>query len=223
MIRRNTWITLGVFGVVLIAAIFVRLRQQAEPEPTPAASLEPLWQVESSEIATLTVEDLQAGTVLQLERDPEDLWQIVLPEALPADPGRVERAVSWISAPTPRAEVLAALDLTAFELDQPHYRVEIVLRDGERHEFSVGRTSPTGDSRYASTPDRPGVQILSLVGLEEVLNLAADLLPTPTPEPTPSPSPAPTTGTPTTPGPSPEAGTTETPSPSGGAEGTPTP
>ena len=223
MIRRNTWITLGAFGVVLIAAILVRQRQQAEPEPTPSASLEPLWQVESSAIASLTVEDLQAGTVLQLERDPEDLWQIVLPEALPADPARVERAVSWLSAPTPRAELLDPLDLGAFELDQPQYRVEIVLRSGERHEFSVGRASPTGDSRYASTPGRPGVQILSLVGLEEVLNLATDLLPTATPEPTPSPSLAPETGTPTTPGPSPEAGTTGTPPPSGGEEGTPEP
>jgi len=223
MIRRNTWITLGVFGLVLVAAILVRQQQQAEPTPTPSASIAPFWQVESSEIVSLTVEDLQAGTVLQLERDPEDLWQIVVPETLPADPARVERAVAWLSAPTPRAEVLDAIDLTAFELDQPQFRVEIVLSNGERHEFSVGRPAPTGDSRYASSPGRAGVQILSLVGLEEVLNLAADLLPTPTPEPTPSPSLAPETGTPTTPGPSPGPETTQTPTPGGGPEVTPTP
>lgn len=209
MIRRNTWITLGVFGLVLVAAILVRQRQQAEPAPTPSASLEPLWQVESSDIVGLTVEDLQAGTVLQLERDPEDLWQIVLPETLPADPARVERAVAWLSAPTPRAEVLDSIDLTAFALDQPEFRVEIVLSNGERHEFSVGRQSPTGDSRYASSPGRLGVQILSLVGLEEVLNLAIDLLPTPTPTMTPSPSP--------------EPGATITPTQGIGGEGTPEP
>jgi hypothetical protein len=209
MIRRNTWITLGVFALVLVAAILVRQRQQAEPSPTPSASLEPLWQVESSEIVGLTVEDLQAGTVLQLERDPEDLWQIVLPETLPADPARVERAVAWLSAPTPRAEVLDAIDLTAFELVRPQFRVEIVLSNGERHEFSVGRPAPTGDSRYASSPGRPGVQILSLVGLEEVLNLAIDLLPTPTPTMTPSPSP--------------EPGATITPTQGIGGEGTPEP
>jgi hypothetical protein len=209
MIRRNTWITLGVFGLVLVAAILARQRQQAEPTPTPSASLEPLWQVESSDIVGLTVEDLQAGTVLQLERDPEDLWQIVLPETLPADPARVERAVAWLSAPTPRAEVLDSIDLTAFALDQPEFRVEIVLSNGERHEFSVGRRSPTGDSRYASSPGRLGVQILSLVGLEEVLNLAIDLLPTPTPTMTPSPSP--------------EPGATITPTQAIGGEGTPEP
>ncbi len=223
MIRRNTWIALGVFGLVLVAAILVRQGQQAEPEPTASASIEPLWQVESSEIVSLTVEDLQAGTVLQLERDPEDLWQIVLPETLPADPARVERAVSWISAPTPRADLLDVIDLAAFELDQPQYRVEIVLRNGERHEFSVGRASPTGDSRYASSPGRAGVQILSLVGLEEVLNLAADLLPTPTLAPTPSPSLEPETGTPATPRPSPEPGATITPTQASGGEGTPEP
>ncbi|MGH2620599.1 MAG: DUF4340 domain-containing protein, partial [Anaerolineales bacterium] len=126
-----------------------------------------------------------------------------------ADPARVERAMSWISAPTPRAELLEALDLTAFELDQPQFRVEIVLKNGERHEFSVGRASPTGDSRYASSPDRAGVQILSLVGLEEVLNLAADLLPTPTPTVTPSPTVDPAAVT--------------TPTPNGAGEGTPEP
>lgn len=199
MIRRNTWITLGAFGLVLIAAIVVRQHQQAQPEPTPAASPEPLWQVESSEIASLTVEDLQAGTVLQLARDPVDLWQVQLPAVLPADAARVERAVSWLSAPTPRAELPNALELTAFELDHPQYRVEIVLKNGERHEFSVGRQAPTGDSRYASTPGRPGVQILSLVGLEEVLNLAKDLLPTPTPTMTPSPTLDPGAVTPATP------------------------
>ena len=209
MIRRNTWITLGVFGLVLVAAILVRQREQAEPTPTRSASLEPLWQVESSDIVSLTVEDLRAGTVLQLERDPEDLWQIVLPETLPADPARVERAVAWLSAPTPRAEVLDSIDLTAFALDQPEFRVEIVLSNGERHEFSVGRQSPTGDSRYASSPGRLGVQILSLVGLEEVLNLAIDLLPTPTPTMTPSPSP--------------EPAETITPTQGIGGEGTPEP
>jgi len=209
MIRRNTWITLGVFGLVLVAAILVRQRQQAEPTPTPSASLEPLWRVESSDIVSLTVEDLRAGTVLQLERDSEDLWRIVEPETLPADPARVERAVAWLSSPTPRAEVLDAIDLTAFALDQPEFRVEIVLSNGERHEFSVGRQSPTGDSRYASSPGRVGVQILSLVGLEEVLNLASDLLPTPTPTITPSPSP--------------EPGATITPTQAIGGEGTPEP
>ena len=195
--------------MVLVAAILVRQQQQAEPTPTPSASIAPFWQVESSEIVSLTVEDLQAGTVLQLERDPENLWQIVVPETLPADPARVERAVAWLSAPTPRAEVLGAIDLTAFELDLPQFRVEIVLSNGERHEFSVGRAAPTGDSRYASSLGRPGVQILSLVGLEEVLNLAIDLLPTPTPTMTPSPSA--------------EPGASITPTPSGGADGTPEP
>ncbi len=191
MIRKNTWITLAVFAGVLIAALAIGRLRQDEAVPTPVPAPNPLWAVESTDIVGLTVEDLQAGTILQLERDPEDLWRIVLPESLPADPSRVERAMSWLAAPTPRAELLDELDLAAFELDEPHYRVEIVLASGERHEFEVGRQAPTGDSHYVSTPGRTGVQIMSIVGLNEVLTLANDILPTATPEPTATSTPAP--------------------------------
>ena len=184
MIRRNTWITLGVFAAVLVATLTIGRLQQDEAVPTPAPAPEPLWEVGSADIVGLTVEALKAGTILQLQRDPEDLWRIVLPESLPADASRVERAVAWLAAPTPRAELLDELDLAAFELDEPHFRVEIVLASGERHGFEVGRQAPTGDSRYVFTPGRAGVQIMSIAGLDEVLTLASDILPTATPEPT---------------------------------------
>jgi hypothetical protein len=224
MIRRTTWITLGVFGALLVAALVVRQQLESQPTPTVSPPPEPLWRVESADIATLTVENLKAGTVLQLTRDAGDLWQIVLPQAQPADAARVERAVAWVAAPTPRAALPDALQLADYGLEDPEFRVEIVMVSGERHEFSVGRTSPTGDSRYATTPGRSGVQILSLVGLEEVLNLEADLLPTATPEPTATPTPVPeaaqtVSATPTAEG-TPGPGIEMTPSASPSAEGT---
>ncbi len=142
-----------------------------------------MWSVASEEIVALVVENLEAGETIALERDSEDLWRIVSPQPGPTDAARVERAVSWLASPAPRTELHDISDLTPFQLSEPSYRVEITLEDGSKLSFSVGREAPTGGSRYVSVPERPGVLVVSNLGLQEVLNLQPDLLPTPTPEP----------------------------------------
>ncbi|HEX9674452.1 MAG TPA: DUF4340 domain-containing protein [Anaerolineales bacterium] len=188
MIRKTTWIVLAAFGVVLLAAFLLNSsRDESAPvETTPAP--QPLWTVASEEIVGLIVEDLQAGETIELERDPEDLWHIVSPRPGAADPARVERAVSWLASPAPRAEIPEATDLQPFQLDEPNYRIEVRLADGSKRTFSVGREAPTGGSRYVSLPGRVGVLVVTSFGLDEVLTLHRDLLPTPTPEPTLEPT-----------------------------------
>ncbi len=148
----------------------------------------------SEDIVALIIEDFEAGGAMEVRRDADQLWHIVSPESAPADAARVERAISWLAAPSPRAEVLEVTDLSAFHLDNPRYRVEIVLNDGTRLGFQVGRESPTGGSTYLAVPGRPGVVVVSNFGLEEVLTLREDLLITPSPEAQPTEvSEAPTT------------------------------
>lgn len=191
MIRRNTAIAVVVFVGLAAAALLLGKRSDDSGAQTPTPAPEPIWSLQSSEIVGLIVEDLRAGQVIELARDEEELWQIVRPRAMPADPARVERAVSWLAAPRPRAEIFDVLDLAAFELDEPHYRIELLTAGGERLVFSVGRQAPTGGSRYAIYNQRPGVLVFSSLGLDEVLQLAPDLIPTPTPAPTDTPAPSP--------------------------------
>ncbi len=143
---------------------------------------QPLWSVQSEDIVAVVVEDFGSGEILEVHREVDELWGVVSPNAGPADADRVERAVSWLASPSPRAEVLDVIDLSAFQLDRPRYRVEIVLRDGSRNTFQVGRQSPTGGSSYVLVPGRVGVAVVSDLGLEEVLTLRDDLLVTPSPE-----------------------------------------
>lgn len=184
MIRRSTQVVVAVF-LALLALALILGRRPDEPEvtetnPTP----EPIWSVESSEVEELIVENLDEQLVLELVRDEDDLWKLLRPEEMAADPARVERAVSWLASPQPRAVIADVSDLSAFELDAPHYRVRLSTTSGEQLEFTVGREAPTGGTRYALTDDQPGVLVFSSVGLDEVLQLAPDLIPTPTPEPT---------------------------------------
>lgn len=187
MIRRKTAIVFVAFiGLAAVALLLGRSADDSGAQaPTPAP--EPIWSLESSDIVGLIVEDLREGQVIELARDEEVLWRMVRPESKPVDPARVERAISWLAAPSPRAEIFDALDLSAFELDQPHYRIVLLAAGGERLEFSVGREAPTGGSRYAAHNQRLGVLVFSSAGLDEVLHLAPDLIPTPTPAPTDTP------------------------------------
>lgn len=183
MIRRQTIIVLGVFIALVIVAVLLNRAAGEEPEPELTPSPEPIWSIESSEVVGLIVEDLRSGQVLELVRDEEDLWRMVRPQEAPADAARVERAVSWLAEPEPRAELFDTLDLSAFELDQPHYRIEVQTATGDSLELTIGREAPTGGSRYAQFDGRLGVLVFSSVGLDELLQLAPDLIPTPTPEP----------------------------------------
>lgn len=188
MIRRNTWIAVGAFALVLLAALLLRPAQDeqslADTTPTP----EPLWTVDAEDIVRVQVENLDTGEAIEIRRDAEQLWSIVAPQPGPADPARVERAVSWLASPAPRAELHDVTDLSPFQLSEPTYRVELTLRDGRKLGFRVGREAPTGGSRYVNIDGREGVMVVSSFGLEEVLNLQPDLLPTPTPGPTATPT-----------------------------------
>ena len=184
MVRRTTWITLAVLVTVILTAVILNQTQNQQSPPAVTPEPDPLWSVASEDIVALTVEDLTASNLLQFERSAEELWRMVLPQQGEADIASVERAVSWLSAPSPRAQLTEVDDLSVFQLDAPDYRVELELSSGERLSFIVGRETPTGGSRYIASPDVEGIWIISTFGLDEVLGLLefTELAPTEAPD-----------------------------------------
>lgn len=180
MVRRSTWIALGVFAAVILSALILN---QTHVEQPPAAATPlpgPLWTVQSADIVALAVQDFGASSILKFERHEDDLWRMVLPEQGAADVASVERAVSWLSSPNPRAQLTNVEDLAIYRLDTPDYEVELLLSTGEQKSFIVGRETPTGGSRYIAKPGAEGVWIVSTLGLDEVLHLLRPpRLPTP--------------------------------------------
>jgi len=184
MVRRNTWIALAVFAAVVLSAVILNQTQKEQPPPAVTPEPDPLWSIQSADIVALTVEDLAASNVLQFERSVEYLWRMVGQEPGEADVASVERAVSWLSAPSPRDQLTNFDDLSDFQLDAPDYRVEIELASGDRLSFTVGRETPTGGSRYIASPNAEGIWIVSSLGLDEVLGLfqIAETSPTEAPD-----------------------------------------
>jgi hypothetical protein len=177
-------VALGGFALLLVAVILLNQREAELPELDVTPSPEPLWMVASEEILSIRVEDLLAQEMLEVQRDEQLLWKIVLPEPSEADAARVERAASWLANPAPRSEIAMQVDLSIFGLTEPEYRVTVYLQGGDSLGFDVGRSSPTGGSRYVLYPGREAILLMREFGLDEVLDLITDLAPTPTPTPT---------------------------------------
>jgi hypothetical protein len=216
MIRRNTWITLAVFLVLLgFAYWWTRLRPEgvgmAEATPTQA----PLWDVPAEEIVGITVEYLTTGDVAELEREDDGSWALIRPEEGTITQDRAQQAVDWLAAPRPRTTIPDPSDLLDFGLAEPTHRVTIRLADGSTRALEVGAETPIGTTQYLRLPDQPTVLVVSKYGLDGVLGLLEDVLATPTPTVTDTPEassgePSPTaTEVPS----SPESGGTATPEP----------
>jgi hypothetical protein len=172
MIRRRTWITLGAFGFVLLLAwAWTRSGDRLQDQPAATASPAPLWEVEGEDIQGLRLEDGQGNVLLAVERDPKATWVLLEPVQGAADAGRMERAITWLRSPQLRGAFEAEEPLAAYQLDPPSYQIILLLRDGSRRAFSVGRPAPTGGVTYARYEGISQVLLMGRSGVEDVLAL----------------------------------------------------
>ncbi len=184
MIRRSTWIALAVFALALAGTIWYARSGGTSPpsaDVTPTAA--PLWTFAAQDIASLKVEDLEAGDLMEAHRDSSSGWALDEPKGL-ADVGRLEIAADTLANLVPSDSVPGA-DLAAFGLDHPTDRITVTRRDGTQDQLLVGQTSPTGDVVYVKLPSSDAVYFLSSYTLANITGLAGDPpLATPTPEAT---------------------------------------
>ena len=100
MIRRSTWVTIAVFLVVLAFGIWwTRFRPEAPATPEANPTLEPIWEVVGSQIVGLKIEDLEAGSTVELVRQANGTWEVVQPEGRTVSSDRVEQAAAWLEPP----------------------------------------------------------------------------------------------------------------------------
>jgi hypothetical protein len=182
MIRRNTWITLCVFAVLLVFAVWwTRFRpatgETTEATPTP----EPLWEIQASQIVGLRIEDLSGGTAVEIHRTEDGEWQVLEPADRTVAADRVDQATSWLEVPRPRSAIVGQDNLADFGLAEPQSRVTVTLDDGSTRILEIGSETPMGTTTYARLPDSGDILVLSKYGLDEVLGLLDELLATQTP------------------------------------------
>ncbi|MBZ5576711.1 MAG: DUF4340 domain-containing protein [Acidobacteriia bacterium] len=85
-------------------------------------------------------------------------WQILQPEALPADPEPVGGMITTLSALNADSVVAdKASDLTPFGLKTPTLDVEVIKKDGKSDQLLIGDDTPTGSGSYAKLANDPRI------------------------------------------------------------------
>lgn len=184
MVRRPTWILLGVLAVVALATFaWPAARPAVEDEALPP--VEALWDVPSDEIDSVRVVDLASGAVLLARRDADVGWRLQSRGGSPADSGRVEMGVASLDSPGIVQRLAEPEAPESFGLDPAAYRVSLFLGDGSARSVDIGRIDPTGSAYYVRLPGAADVLLVSRYMLDDVLGWLGDL---PIAEPTAVPS-----------------------------------
>jgi hypothetical protein len=200
--RRSTTIFLLLF--VALAGIYYYLNNRPEaadssitPEPTTQVSY--LFTPEDGLPTGIRIES-KAGETVEVARNADNAWALILPAEAAADQGSVEAAASQVTT----IRVLDRLTDTPAEavgLDVPEYKMVVKFTSGVERMVEIGVLTPTGSGYYVRKNGNE-IVIVSKSAVDSLLELLSNppYAPTETPPPPTPEAVSPSTGT-TTPQP----------------------
>jgi hypothetical protein len=190
MIKRNTWILLLVFVVVLGAAIVIQqtnlLVPAAAPTATPALSL---LDFGDDNIIGITLADPN-GLNIVAKIDSNNQWSITKPANLQISQGSMQEILSELNGISIQSTLLSPLPLESTGLQLPAYTLTLNYSSGKDHTIKVGSLTATKSGYYLQLDANEAV-IVSQYGIDDIVQLLKSVTFTPTP------SIAPATSTPT--------------------------
>lgn len=184
MIRRETWIILGIF-VLALAGLFLWQRYgktdaaEETPEVSDAGSM--LFDLEAATVRSVRIERV-GDQVVELQRDSAGAWQVSFPANFPADSEALEGTLSQLGSVSVVEKMENAPDLAAMGLTDPDYRLLLTLDTGRQIVTEVGNQTPTGSGYYVLSSDR-NVYIVNTFSLDPILELIDNLPRRPTETP----------------------------------------
>ena len=185
--RRSTVIYLILFAVVLGAAYYFNNKTEtAEAEATPEATSAPIEYLFTSAdgLPTRIKIESKAGEVVEVARNAENVWVLILPEEVAADQGSVEAAASQVT--TMRIlERVPSLAPDTVGLGDPEYTMSLQFTSGVERNIEIGVLTPTGRGYYLRVDDAE-IVIVSNSAVDSLLGLLNNppYAPTETPSPT---------------------------------------
>lgn len=193
--RRSTIVTLILFLLVVAAAYYFNSRAKtAEAEATPEATTPPIEYLfsPSEGFPTRIRVESKDGKVVEVARNEENAWVLILPEEAEADQASSEAAATQVT--TMRiVDRVPSLSPEAVGLDVPEYTFTFQFPGGERT-VEVGSLTPT-ESGYYVRSEKSGIVIVSRSAVDALVGL----LTTPPYAPTATPTAAAETPSPPAP------------------------
>ena len=185
--RRSTGIYIVI--LLLLAGLYFYLKDQPESVDTEATAeptappIEYLFTPEDGLPTSIRIES-QDGEVVEVARNEENAWALILPEEAAADQGLVEAAASQVA--TMRIlDRIPDLSLEASGLDNPQYRISLQFTSGMERTIEIGVLTPTGRGYYTRSQDN-ATMIVSNSALDALLGLLTNPPYAPTEAPPPA-------------------------------------
>jgi hypothetical protein len=181
MIRRPTWILLGVFVVLLAGTVYLSRTGNLSflPEETPVPTKSPLFSLDTGQITAIEV-DKRGDQVVRLDHTADAGWSVTQPPGSQVAPEEVETAVVTISTWTVQNELSVPPPMDAMGLATPAYVITFSTSNGQTRFVNVGNLTPTSSGYYVQVDGGPPV-VIGKANLDPLLQLwTTALQPTPT-------------------------------------------
>ena len=185
--RRSTVIYILLF--LGMAGAYSYLNNRPEPADTtatvtPEATIEYLFSSADGNISSIRVKS-QTGEIVEMARNAENAWALILPTEAAAEQGAAEAAASQLT--TVRiSEHLPNISPKDVGLDVPAYSLSVKFTNGVERIAEIGVITPTESGYYVSIDGE--IVIVSRGAIDTLIGLLANppYAETPTP-PLPTP------------------------------------
>ena len=172
MIRRNTWILLALF-VILLG--FLMYYQRSAPtreakKVTPTAATTYVFPTEETVISGVKVSD-QQGRVVALGRDSSGQWALLEPKSSGTDAGAVEQYMSELTTLRVETTLEKPPPPDAVGLITPTYTITVSQNSAAPVIADVGDQTPTGSGYYLQVKGQSSVVIVNKNGLDSFLGI----------------------------------------------------
>jgi uncharacterized protein DUF4340 len=201
MIRRSTVVYIVILLAMLGTFYYLRNREQpsADIEVTPEPTQETITYLFTAADGVPTSLHIEANTgeVVEVARDADNAWRVILPIEGAAEQGSAEAAASQVT--TMRVlESIPQIDLDLVGLSDPAYILNVTFSGGKERTVNIGVVTPTESGYYVQDAAGGDVLIVSKSSLDSILGMLTlpPYLETPTPSPMPTDTQLPVTATP---------------------------
>lgn len=183
MIRRNTWVLLGIFGVLVVVVLIIPRWEQAYPKATPTAAasqaeLLPAAQGKPVEIQVVPRE----GKSLTISSADQTNWSVKDPGGLEYDASQVNGAGNGLGSAVILNDLPQQPPADAMGLTNPTAMIVVKMQNGAQKTIKVGIATPAGSGYYVQMDANPAVIINKSVVDNLISLLTAGTQPvTPTP------------------------------------------
>lgn len=203
MIRRSTVVYIVILAALAGVYYYLDNREQpvADITVTPEAIEETRYLFTPEDGSPDSIRIVaKSGEFVQVTRDADNAWKVILPFEGAAEQGAAEAAASQVTSIS-ILDSVPNIDLELVGVNDPDYIVNVHFANGKERTLKIGVVTPTESGYYVQDAAGGEVFIVSKSALDALFGMLTTppYVETPTPSPIPTETPVPSS--------TPEAGT----------------